>query len=90
MSDIGLQNGHYKAMGNLYRSIHVQDEKVVSTDSCGIEEKVKVESGDFGPADDQVSRVSGQALYSVQFSYNWHGVELLSMGCFVKMVDWLL
>ena len=39
-----------------------------------------MEFGDFGPADDQVSRVSGQALFSVQFCYNWHGMEFVEHG----------
>ena len=80
MSHTGLQNSYYKAVGNLYRSVHVQAEEVVSTDSCFIKEKVRVQSGDFGPADDQVAMVSGQSLFGIQLSYNWHGMEFVEHG----------
>ena len=69
-----LQNGNYKATGNFYISLNVKGAKGVLKDPSNTNMNANIMLGDFGAADPEVAKRTGQQLYSIRIVfYFWQG-----------------
>ena len=66
-----LLNGNYKASGNWYSSILVNGSKVVLKEPSGQDFEAGIKLGDFGEADPEIVKTTGQKSYNIEFSYTF-------------------
>ena len=75
-----LLNGNYIATGSYYSSIMVKGNKGVLKDPTNSKLETKIKLGDFGEADPEIYKTTGQKSYNIEFLYSFgkdyteHGV----------------
>ena len=74
-----LLNGHYKATGNFYSCVLVDGSEGILKEPSNAGFKAKIKVGDFGEADPEIVKASGQKIYNIQFTISF-GKELLEHG----------
>ena len=74
-----LLNGNYKTTGNWYSFLVVNGAKGNLKQPIGTELQADIKLGDFGDADPEVMKVTGQKFYNFQITY-WVGQEVIEKG----------
>ena len=74
-----LLNGNYKAIGNWYSCIVVNGSKVFFTEPTNSKRETKIKVGEFGEADPEIVKTTGQKFYNIEFSYSL-GNEMTELG----------
>ena len=74
-----LLNGNYKAIGNWYSCIVVNGSKGVFTEPTNSKRETKIKVGEFGEADPEIVKMTGQKFYNIEFSYSI-GNEMTELG----------
>merc|ERR1711936_657575 len=65
-----LPDGSYQALGNWYRYIQVEGDTGVARTADGNSHQFHIKLGNFGAADPDIVKSTGQEVYNVEFSYN--------------------
>ena len=76
---IALQNGNYKATGNFYISLNVKGAKGVLKDPSNTNMNASIMLGDFGAADPEVAKRTGQQLYNIRIVF-YFGKDVTEYG----------
>ena len=74
-----LLNGNYKAIGNWYSCIVVNGSKGVFTEPTNSKMETKIKVGEFGVADPEIVKTTGQKFYNIEFTYSV-GNEITELG----------
>jgi len=74
-----LLNGNYKATGLWYSSMLVSGSKGVLTEPTNSKMEVKIKIGEFGEADPEIVKTTGQKFYNIEFIY-LAGKEFTELG----------
>ena len=79
-----LFNGHYKATGSWYSGIVVDGSKGVVKDPTNAGREAKIVVGDFGEADPEIVKTTGQKFYNIQFTLDTLGQDVTETGVISK------
>jgi len=71
-----LLNGNYKATGQWYLSIKVTGSKGVLTEPTNSNMEAKIKIGEFGEADPEIVKTTGEKFYNIEFTYPGDMTEL--------------
>ena len=74
-----LQNGNYKATGNFYVSLNVKGAKGILKDPSNTDMNADIMLGDFGSADPEVAKRTGQHFYNIRIVFIF-GKEITEYG----------
>jgi len=74
-----LLNGSYKATGNWYTFLIVDGAKALLKEPSGTQIEGTIKVGDFGEADPEVGKLSGEKSYNIQISYSY-GQDFIENG----------
>ena len=78
-----LLNGNYKATGNWYTFLVVDGAKAVLKEPSNSQMKGTIKVGDFGDADPEVVKLSGEKSYNIQLTYSF-GQDFIENGILSK------
>jgi len=62
-----LRNGNYKATNNWYSIVLVNGNKGLFKEASNMGMETKIKMGDFGDADPEIVKITGQKFYNIQF-----------------------
>ena len=74
-----LRNGNYKAIGNWYTFIFVDGAKALLKAPSSDKMQGTIKVGDFGEADPEVVKLSGEKSYNTQITYSF-GQDVIENG----------
>jgi hypothetical protein len=74
-----LLDGNYKGTGQWYSSILINGSKGVLTEPSSSKMETKIKIGEFGEADPEIVKTTGQKFYNIEFSYSL-GNEMTELG----------
>jgi len=74
-----LRNGNYKATGNWYTFLFVDGATALLKEPSNAQKEGKIKAGDFGEADPEVVKLSGEKSYNLQITYSV-GQDMIENG----------
>ena len=74
-----LRNGNYKATGNWFTFLFVDGAKALLKDPLNAQMQGTIKVGDFGEADPEVVKLSGEKSYNTQITYSF-GQDVIENG----------
>ena len=78
-----LRNGNYKATGNWYTFLVVDGAKALLKEPSSAQMQGAIKVGDFGEADPEVVKLSGEKSYNIQLTYSF-GQDFIENGVLSK------
>ena len=81
---VEIINGNYKVTGNWYSGILVNGSKGVMKDPTYSGREIDIKFGDFGEADPEIVKATGQKYYNLQLTYTARGMEVNEPGVISK------
>ena len=74
-----LLDGNYKGTGQWYSSILINGSKGVLTEPSSSKMETKIKIGEFGEADPEIVKTTGQQFYNIEFTYSV-GTDITELG----------
>jgi len=78
-----LRNGNYKATGNWYTFLVVDGARALLKEPSSAQMQGAIKVGDFGEADPEVVKLSGEKSYNIQLTYSF-GQDFIENGVLSK------
>ena len=77
-----LNAGNYRGVNNWYSSLVVDKEgsKVLTKESSGVSHEMILEFGNFGEADPEIVKNTGQKVYNMKLISTEHGMKSTELG----------